>query len=55
MLVGKIEHIVHVLGVGVAGIVQVVCVIGLEFKSILNILHVRYLLVIKWLQVVLIC
>ena len=43
------------LGVGVAKIVQVVCVIGLECKSGLHVLHVRYMLVIKMLQVVSIC
>ena len=43
------------LGAGVADIVQVVWVIVLERKSVLHVLHVRYLLVIKMLQVVLIC
>ena len=43
------------LGVGVAEIVQVLCVIGLECKSVLNILHVSYVLVIKMFQVVLMC
>ena len=43
------------LGVGVAEIAQVVCVIVLERKSVLHVLHVRYVLVIKILWVVLIC
>ena len=43
------------LGVGVAGIVQVVCVIVLECKYFLHVLHVRYVYVSKMLQVVLIC
>ena len=43
------------LGVGVAEIAQVVCVIVLECKYILHMLHIRYVLVIKMLQVVLIC
>ena len=43
------------LGVGVAEIVQVVCIIVLDFKSILHVLHVRYVLVSKKLQVFLIC
>ena len=43
------------LGVGVTEIVQVVCVILLERKSVLHVLHVRYVLVIKTLKVVLIC
>ena len=43
------------LGVGVAEIVQVVCVIGLKCKSVLHVLHVSYVLVIKRSQVVLIC
>ena len=55
MLVGKIYYIGHVLGVGVVKIVQVVCVIGLEFKSVLYLLHVRYVLIIKFLQVVFMC
>ena len=42
-------------GVGVAEIVQVVCVIGLECKYVLHVLHVRYVLVIKMLQVVPMC
>ena len=43
------------LGDGVAEIVQVVCVIVLECKSVLYVLHVRYVMVSKMLQVVLIC
>ena len=43
------------LGVGVTDIVQVVCVIVLECKSVFHVLHVRYVLVSKMLQVVLIC
>ena len=43
------------LGVGVTEIVQVLCVIGLECKSILHVFHVRYVLVIKMLQVVSMC
>ena len=43
------------LGVGVTEIVQVVCVILLERKSVLHVLHVRYVLVIKMLQVVSMC
>ena len=43
------------LGVGVAEIMQVVCVIVLECKSVLHVLHVRYMLVSKTLQVVFIC
>ena len=43
------------LGVGVTEIVQVVCAIVLECKSVLHVLHVRYVLAIKMLQVVLIC
>ena len=43
------------LGVGVAYIVQVVCVIVLDHKYVLHVLHVRYVLVIKMLQVVSIC
>ena len=43
------------LGVGVTEIAQVVCVIVLECKSILHVLHVRYVLVSKMLQVVSIC
>ena len=46
---GKIYHIVHGLGVGVAEIVQVVHVIVLECKSVLHVLHVRYVLVSKML------
>ena len=41
------------LGVGTADILQVVCVILLEYKSVVHVLHVRYVLVIKILQVVL--
>ena len=43
------------LGVSVSHIVQVVCVIVLELKSVLHLLHFRYMLVTKMLQVVLIC
>ena len=43
------------VGVGVTEIVQVVCVIVLECKSVLHVLHVRYVLVSKMLQVVSIC
>ena len=43
------------LGFGVAEIVQVVYVIVLECKFILHVLHVRYVLAIKMLQVVFIC
>ena len=43
------------LGVGVPEIVQVVYVIVLECKSILHVLHVRYMLLSKMLQVVLVC
>ena len=43
------------LGIDVAEIVQVVCVIVLECKSIFHLLHVRYVLVIKMLQVISIC
>ena len=43
------------LGVGVADIVQVVCVIVSERKSVLHVLHVRYVLVIKTVQVVSMC
>ena len=43
------------LGVGVAEIVQVVCAIVLDCKPVLHVLHVRYVLVIKMLQVVSIC
>ena len=43
------------LGVGVADIVQVVCVILLECKSVFHVLHVRYVLVSKLSQVVPIC
>ena len=40
------------LGVGVTDIVQVVCVIVLEYKYVFHALHVMYVLVIKILQVV---
>ena len=40
------------LDVGVSDIVQVVCVIYLYCKSVLHVLHVRYVLVSKILQVV---
>ena len=43
------------LCVGVAEIVQVVCDILLECKSVLHVLHVRYVFVIKMLQVVSMC
>ena len=43
------------VGVGAADTVQVVCVISLDFNSVLHVLHVRYVLVNKMLQVVLIC
>ena len=43
------------LSVGVEDIFQVVCVIVLECESVLYLLHVRYVLVIKMLQVVSIC
>ena len=43
------------LGVGVTEIVQVVCIILFECKSVLHVLHVRYELVSKMLQVVFIC
>ena len=43
------------IGVGVADIEQVVCVIVLECKSVLYVLHFRYVLVSKMLQVVSIC
>ena len=52
MLVDKIGHVCHLLGVVVAEIVKVVCVIWLEVNSSLYVLHVRYVLVIKLLQVV---
>ena len=42
-------------GVGVAEIAQVVCVIVLECKSVLNVLHVRYVLVNIKKLVVFIC
>ena len=43
------------LGFGVAEILQVVYVIVLECKFIMHVLHVRYVLVIKILQVVSTC
>ena len=43
------------LCVGVAEIVQVVCVIVLESKYVLRVLHVTYVLVSKIFQVVSIC
>ena len=55
MLIGKTKHIGHVLCVGIAEILQVVCVIGLECKSVLYVLHIIYVLVIKMSQVVSIC
>ena len=42
------------LGVGVTEIIQLVCVIRSECKYVLYVLHVRYVLIIKMLQVVLI-
>ena len=42
-------------GVGVAEIVQVVCVVMLECKSDFHVLHVLYVLIIQMLQVVSIC
>ena len=42
-------------GVGVAEIVQVICVIVLECKSVLHVLHVRYALLSKMLHVVSVC
>ena len=46
LLVGKIQHIGHVLGGGIEDIVQVVCVIVLGCTYVLNVLRVSYLLVI---------
>ena len=43
------------LGVGVPEIVQVVCVIVLECKCDLHVLHVSYVLASKILQVFLVC
>ena len=43
------------VGVGVAEIFQVVCVIVLEYKYFFHVLHVRYVLVSKMLQLVPIC
>ena len=40
------------LGVGATEIMQVVCIIVLECKSVLHMLHGRYVLVSKMLQVV---
>ena len=34
---------------------QVVCVIGLEFESVLHVLHFRYVLVLNMLEVVTMC
>ena len=42
-------------GVGVTEIVNSVCVIVLECKSVLHVFNVRYVLVSKMLQVVPIC
>ena len=42
-------------GVGVTEIVNSVCVIVLECKSVLHVFNVRYVLVSKMLQVVSIC
>ena len=52
---GKIKHISHVLGVGDAEILLVVCVIGFECKSGLHVLNGGYVLVIKLLQMVSMC
>ena len=38
---------VHVLGVGIVEIFQVVCDIVLYCKYVLRVLHIRYVLVIK--------
>ena len=43
------------LGVGITEIVQVVCVIVLDCKSVLHVLHVRYALSINILQAISIC
>ena len=43
------------LGVGVAEIFLMACVIMLVFKSVLHVLNVGYVLVSKMLQVVSIC
>ena len=43
------------LGVCATEKVQVLCVIVSEYKSVLHVLHVRYALVSKMFQVVLIC
>ena len=43
------------LGVGIADIVQVVCVIVLECKYVFHALHVRYVLVIQILHMVPVC
>ena len=55
MLVGIIQQIRQVLGVGVTKVVQVVCVFVLECKSVLLVSHVSSVLVSKMLQAVLIC
>ena len=55
MLVGKIQYIGHVLGVGVEEIVQVIYFSSLECKYVLHVLNGRYVLVIKMLQVILMC
>ena len=55
MLLGKFEHISHILGVDIAEIVKVEFVIGLVRRSGFHVLHVRHVLAIKWLQVVLMC
>ena len=46
---------IHVLGVGVAEIVQVVCVIVLECESVFHLLHVSYISVIKLSRVGMMC
>ena len=43
------------LGVGVTEIVQVVCGIVLDYKPVLRVLNLRYMLEIKILEVVSIC
>ena len=43
------------LDVGITEIVRGVCVIGLYCKSGFHVLHVRYVLVVKLLQVVFMC
>ena len=55
LVVCGIQQIGHELGVFVAEIVQVVCVVGLDFKYVLHGLHLRYVLAIKMLLVVSMC